>query len=210
MPDHKNMPDTVRAPRANRMSPSAVEVKAACSPERPSADQISVEGARRRRRRVQLVCPSWSAITAARAPPPSAAAIPSPVATPAGCQPQMNAVAATAATTAILVAMRVHRITSSPLSVATVVTFSMAARTPTMPAERALTAGRTPRPPTAAPPGWLAPRSGPARPLGRHRRPPPRRHRGPPPGRTLVHLEDRAVHRRHDRQAPPRHHRRQI
>jgi len=41
-------------------------------------------------------------------------------------------------------------------------------------------------------------------------RPPPRRHRGPPSGRTLVHLQGRAVDRRHDREAPPRHHRRQI
>ncbi len=35
--------------------------------------------------------------------------------------------------------------------------------------------------------------------LVRHRRPPPRRHRGPRRGRALVHVEDRAVHRRHDR-----------
>src|SRR5207237_769701 len=39
---------------------------------------------------------------------------------------------------------------------------------------------------------------------------PPRRRRGPPPRRALVHVEDRAGHRRHDRQDPPRHHRRQI
>ena len=51
---------------------------------------------------------------------------------------------------------------------------------------------------------------GPRRLLVRHRRPPPRRHRGPPAERPLVHVEDRAVHRRHDRQAPPCHHRRQI
>ena len=51
---------------------------------------------------------------------------------------------------------------------------------------------------------------GPRRHLVRHRWAPPCRRRGPPPGRALVHVQDRAVHRRHDRQAPPRHHRRQI
>jgi hypothetical protein len=51
---------------------------------------------------------------------------------------------------------------------------------------------------------------GPCRLLVRHRRLQPCGHRGPPARRSLVHRQDRAVHRRYDRQAPPRHHRRQI